>query len=497
MTTLTALASAHAVMRGRAQPIATVRHVHVAHRPLVCIPLTMAGEANAPLAMMVGDNHDRPRLLVVPQPRDRDLRFVFAGEFGRILLGYIGGFPSVTGPVPEGRDLVFGDAEAPQVWVPNTAGIGFFRLFGRSTRFRSTEGQYAVPQSVPRAGRWLTFLAERAETPGSSSLVAATDVLSAHWATGQSAVENANLATLMAWINPPTGLSGAVAARQAEDPISHPPAGPSTDPTFDKEVLESAIQAYDKAADRAAQRRAIQNLESALAGQLQPVWELVWQAIDLMRGLNPGGHIAGRWHRDVVECVRHAARVVANEPPQPKRDGAVSAAARLNFFERLQAAYDIERAFDDPLVMAEQRLIGKAFAGTVTAADPTRVGGTGRSRRLQPIITVLTRDPVQLILDEDTVTDQARPQQRARVMSLNERQDGIEVTLELSRGMGRRLVPEPGTVPEVGEEVCYSTLSDRYQPSAGLPTAEETPWTHGGPPPRFQAAPADAEEDWS
>jgi len=41
-----------------------VRHVHVSDRPLVFIPLALAGEANAPLAAMVGDEARAPRLLV-------------------------------------------------------------------------------------------------------------------------------------------------------------------------------------------------------------------------------------------------------------------------------------------------------------------------------------------------------------------------------------------------------------------------------------------------
>jgi hypothetical protein len=55
MTTLTSLARAQAVEAGRAQPICSVRHVHVTGRPLVLIPLTLAGEACA-LAAMVGDD---------------------------------------------------------------------------------------------------------------------------------------------------------------------------------------------------------------------------------------------------------------------------------------------------------------------------------------------------------------------------------------------------------------------------------------------------------
>lgn len=45
-----------------------------------------------------------------------------------------------------------------------------------------------------------------------------TVVLRLHWATGQNAVEDAHLAALLAWIDPPPGRSGAEAAAEAEDP---------------------------------------------------------------------------------------------------------------------------------------------------------------------------------------------------------------------------------------------------------------------------------------
>ena len=69
---------------GTAQPSCTVRHVHISDRPLVFIPLALAGEANAPLAAMVGDYPAAPRLLIVPEPRDRDQRFAFAAELAAI-----------------------------------------------------------------------------------------------------------------------------------------------------------------------------------------------------------------------------------------------------------------------------------------------------------------------------------------------------------------------------------------------------------------------------
>ena len=89
MTVLTSLGRVLAVGRGQAQPIAAVRHLHISQRPLVFIPLKMAGEANAPMAAMVGTDRRNPQLLVVAQPRNRDQRFAFAHRLARIILAEI------------------------------------------------------------------------------------------------------------------------------------------------------------------------------------------------------------------------------------------------------------------------------------------------------------------------------------------------------------------------------------------------------------------------
>src|SRR5262249_26386520 len=229
MTTLTSLARALAADRGVAQPAATVRHVHLARRPLVLIPLALAGEANAPLAAMVGDDPESPVLLTVAQPRNRDQRFAFAAVLARIAVGYIERFCAAEETVPGGRGQHPRTryADAPQILVPNPAGIVFLRLLGRSTRFRRPYGEYPVDPAVPVLGRWLTFFAERGELPGSCLLLAVTDALSLHWATGQSPVEDQNLAALAGWIDPSAGQTGAEAAAAAEDPLNWPPARPA------------------------------------------------------------------------------------------------------------------------------------------------------------------------------------------------------------------------------------------------------------------------------
>ncbi|RIV36032.1 hypothetical protein [Micromonospora radicis] len=485
MSTLRALAAAQAVAAGVAQPVATVRHLHLSRRPLVLVPLTLAGEANAPLAALVGAAPGEARLLVVPQPRNREHRLAFAAELAATVLPYVdahrGANEAVS--VDRGRDVRYRYLDAPQLLVPNPAGVTFLRLLGRSTRFRRVDGDHPVPPQVPLLGRWLTFFAERAEHPGSSALVALTQALSLHWATGQSAVEDLHLPALLGWIAPPAGLTGAQAAARAEDPARCPPAGPATDPGFDNDRLAPAMSAYaDADPDSEARAQAYAQLAALLREQLTPTWELMWRGVGLLRALPPGARVAGRWDGDRDAFTGYAEHVDADGMPQPRRDGAVAAAARLHRLERAAQSYAVQRAYDDPLVMAEYRLTGEAFVGEVVLADPTRVDDTGRRPVLRPRIQLVTTDPVLLTVGAG-LSSPARPAQKARVVFVTPAADGkTEVVLELSGGMGRGLTASPGSVPEVGERLCYTTLSDAYLPSGSFPAVEQTPWTHGGPP---------------
>jgi hypothetical protein len=590
VSVLTALARAQAVEAGRAQPLTTVRHTHLSERPLVLVPLSLAGEAAAPLAALVGWDERAPRLLIVPNPRDRTQRFQFVATLAEILLSYVNSCMRTVEQTPggRGRDARLRYVDAPQVLVPNGGGIEFLRLLGRSTRFRRTYGPNPVPRSVPLFGQWLTFFRDRADHAGSALLLAVTEVLTAHWATGQSGLEDANLAALVGWIAPSGGMGGAEAAVLAEDPVRWPPAGPSTDPTFDNEILAPALAAVLKAASdaelpgarpnnasagsgvsaavppgarpnnasagsgvsaavppgarpnsasagsgvsaavppgarpnsasagsgvsaavlpgarpnnasagsgvsAAAQERAIRGLSAALERQLEPTWRLMWQAIALLRALPEGQSVGSRWAADRDAFSAYAMSLVdGGALPQPRVDSAVAAAGRLDRLEREQARYDAQRALDDPLVMAEFRLAGEAFAGTVVAASPLRRDTSGKKAVLRPYITVQTQDPVRVEPGAKLVSP-ARTAQTATVVALST----VDVVLELSGGMGRSLTPAPGSVPEVGERVTYGPASDAYQPPGRFPSRDETPWTHGGPPAQYVPTETDAREEWS
>ncbi|WP_460370401.1 hypothetical protein, partial [Actinocorallia lasiicapitis] len=327
MSLISALARMEALATGRAQPLATRRHFRLADEPLVVIPLKLAGEAAAPLAAMVGTARHEPRLILAPQPRNRDQRFALFGELGDVLLKEIAAKQAGTETIEKKDESHERFLDAPQVLVPNRPGMEFLRLMGRSTRFRQTGGEWAVPEAVPLLGRWLTWFADRADYPGSSVLCAMTDLLASHWATGQSALEDGNLTALLGWIDPPPGMSGPQAARAAEDPLLHPPAGPATDPSFDNEVLAPLIASYDSAVEGPGRDHAEERIRKAVLTQLEPVWELMWRGVDLLRALPEAASVPRRFEGDRESFSRFEASMEEGLP-QARRDGAVAAARR-------------------------------------------------------------------------------------------------------------------------------------------------------------------------
>ena len=433
-------------------------------RPLVLVPLAMAGEANAPLAALAGTARSRRRLLVVAQPRNRDQRFAFAAELAAIVVTYVDSFTGVAEPVAvdRGRDVRYRFVDAPQIWVPNTGGVDFLRLFGRSTRFRRVDGDYPVPPSVPLLGRWLTFFAGAAEVPGSSLLLNAVQALGLHWATGQSSAEDAQLAAQLAWIDPPPGRSGAEAALAAE---STPAAGPATDPDFDNHVLAPLMSAGEPDLDE---------LTEALRGQLMPTWRLMWRALDLLRTLPVGARVASRWDSDRDTYSAFVQHLADGGPPQPRRDGAVAAAARLHRLENAATRYAVQRAFDDPLVMAEYRLTGNAFAGEVTLAKADRVDDSGKRPVLRPRIMVATTEPVR-VEPGASLTSPARPAQKAKVISVTPTPSGCGRAAGTLRRHG----------PQAGRRARQRARGGRADPAdhaqRGVPAGRFLPGSGGDP----------------
>uniref|UniRef100_A0AAU2JR71 SseB protein N-terminal domain-containing protein n=1 Tax=Streptomyces sp. NBC_00049 TaxID=2903617 RepID=A0AAU2JR71_9ACTN len=512
MPLLNTLARLQAVRAGRAQPLATVRHRHLGERPLVLVPLTTAGEAGAPLGALVGTDPAEPRLLVVAQPRDRDLRWAFLADLADEVLPYVDSYADAVELVernetdPETGKKAKVEAElcldAPQLIVPSRAGIEYVRLLGRSMRFRRTaeedpDNPYPAPVRVPLLGRWFTHLGERSRVPGSSMLVSATELLGRHWASGQSNLEDQHLGALLAWIAPPEGESGAEEALRAElardrdGQLLVPPAGPATDPAFDNRLLAPAMARYDAARsaepfDADAFARAEAAVRALVAAQMKPTWDAVWRSLELLRTLPAGERAEERWTRDRWSYTGHRDRVRAGEPPQPRRDDAVTAAQKLATRETEQVRLDAQEALDDPLVMAGRRLAGEAFAGEVTEVVMEWTESKRPSPR--PLLTVATEDRPQLADGGGGKVFRSLDGRPQSAQFVRFEEDG-QLVLRLLDKMGRGRDPEPGSVPEKGDRVTWTLFEHDARGGPKLPDPEQTPWTHGGPPGHASSVP--------
>lgn len=271
-------------------------------------------------------------------------------------------------------------------------------------------------------------------------------------------------------------------------------AGPATDPAFDNKLLAPAIERYDRARtalaaaedglqadDRlGALTAAEQEIRKLVKSRTLPTWNKVWEGLDLLRALPEGAHVEERWTRDRWSFTGHRDRVVAGEPPQPRRDDAVTAANKLATREREQARLEAQEALDDPLVMAGRRLAGEAFAGEVV--DVVMAYSESKRPSPRPLVTVMTDDRPHLGERAKVFRSLGgKPQAAEFVGRDGEEEDGLLV-LRIVDKMGRGKEPEVGSVPEKGDRLCFTLFEHEQRGGAKLPDPEDTPWTHGGPP---------------
>ena len=462
-----------AAQTGRAQPRATRRHSHLSDRPLVIVGYHLAGDIGAPLALMWGTDREHPSMVVVPEPRNRALRFEALRVFGTQLVDYLDGFSTQQGHTvgragQQRQEFVCTDA--PQLVLANPATADWlFGIVGRFTRNLRLDGDPPAPPIVPTAGKHLSFFDDR--VPGGSLVLVATDLLTTHWQTGQLPSEDLNLPALLGWIDPPPGMDGRQAAAAVED---EPPAGPITDPNWDARHLQQIIQDWHAAADDAGRARVRARLTEHARHQLRPAWDACWQALDLTAALPPAAHVMQRWFDDRRSWTRHRDRVAADSATFRNVPTPLQAARKLRRLENRTTELAHQMATDDPMILAADVATGEAMVAEVVSVDATnrQPGRNGRTGLVRPLLTLSPL--IAFTRPVGTIAHLAdRPSVVVELVENDDAACRVQVNGGALAASTRHLLPTTGDV---------IWLSTRDQPRFdSSPDRGDTPWTHAMP----------------
>ncbi len=474
MSVLASLLRLRADATGNAVRSSQVRHLHLSDRPLMLLPLKRTGPAARPLAVMLGTDPRRPRLLVAPPSGSNTAALT---DLAQAVTAYIDTHRTKEHlPATSTRPARQRHTQAPQLLVPNPQTVEFLKDLAQ-LRFRPADDQTPATGSVRRLGQWLTHFTDRAQTPGSAALIPLTTLLAMHWITGQSPQEDEDLATVLAWIDPPPGSAdGRDAARAAEDPATHRPAGPATDAAFDNEHLAPLFDTYTRTPGPA-----LEDLEQLLSAYLRPTWDRMWQAYALLQAIPEAPGAGRRWTIERSEFTHRSTYLEQGGRSQPARDDAVTATVGLERGEAAAAAFNADRALEDPFVRAELRTCGEAVGGTVTAVDAQHIthGPTGRPQ-WRPRITLSTEDPV-LLEPGRLLASHLHPSARYQVRRATPRDGHTLLELEITAGMGTVDRPNHTVLPDASTFLVLTAAAEHYR-RPDLPPPDRTPWTHGGPP---------------
>lgn len=473
-----------AAATGIAQPIATRRHHHMSGRPLVVVCYHLSGDPGAPIGFLYGTDRTKPAIEVIGEPRNRELRFRGLERLARGINAYITEFAALA-PILDrdgqprltrNRDSVVVALDAPQLVVPNTSTAEWLSVLARSALWLRTDGDHPVDPELPLFAQHLMHLTGRRAIPGSSNLVAATESVGMHWITGQTHFEDANIATVLSWVDPewllPSWFDGVDLPQHSDDAIKRaemlPSAGPVPDPSWDRTELEPAISRFNAKAS-CDPGPALAELGKLIESALTPAWTACWRSIDLLRKLPEATSAPTRWEADRRAWGMHVQRVTAGRANFRRHRTTVQNARLLSLNEDVQAQLEVAMAFDDPLVMARHIAAGDAIEGEVVELDSSNfvLGPTGH-RRSRPIITVIPDDEVLLPIGTEVAwADDARI--RGEISRLPSTDANLEVTI--SAGMRSASLPIPGT------RGIFTALIPPARYPETVP--DEVPWTHG------------------
>lgn len=422
------------------------------HRMSVAF-VRMAGESSPwAIGWRIGDG--APRILSVPEPRNRDLVAAMVAEFGDALTEHL----SIG---DEGEEEAEVEGPARQIWIGGSTDLEMLHFI--ALRFaRARKADDALLARLNRCGRICQALFEWAKNPNRSTCVVAGDLLRSILVFPTEPVRTMHLGYMLAMIAPGTLADRLQRAAAAEAQAV------STSIAPDLERNMEPLVGQWHTGSVAERKSASERLHSILVSEITRRLDLLQSAIATLQGLGlvtspAAAEIATRSCDAMREFRRYDASVAAGAPTRsPETDHDPLHAAR-EFAERdadeLEATAD--RLHHDGMAQSDAVQSGDAIRGRVTKRESIAI--PPRTRRVR--ITLLTDGSGPLSLragDRTRCPLDTNAALRWVIQSIEMTADGRRtVVLQASQAVGMEAEPRLGSKDVVFYEASEPALRRR------------------------------------
>jgi hypothetical protein len=437
----------------------SIRFADAPHTLVVAF-VRIGGESR-PWGIAFGHPADRPRIVTVPEGRDRDLVSEMAARFAPTLLSHLRSPALVDPPPREWREL----APLRQLWLPNASHLDMLHHLAYAYTFTRAGGDLqAALNALGRTAGWLFRDSQRA---GSQHVVVAARALKEAFAFPSEDARQGHLGYLLAWLH---DISDPDLRREAVAAAERLSIATTLDPTVEREVLQPLVEAWRSAReDAAARTKLATRIDDALRPELERRFDLTVEAWRHLRE-DPRREnafvdtlVASALEQQWFDWARVEAAFARGEQPfvasvETDRDPRAAATA----FQTAAGAAEIVEAsllHDDRELLAEAIAKGDAFVGEIEG-----VADEGIGRATLPVWSVIERSGGPLRVREgSSVCVVGLPKRTAQVRSI--RSDGAGArTFELVltnlkkavRGGIGQLAVAPNDAAWIGQRVAFA-----------------------------------------
>jgi hypothetical protein len=468
MNQLEAALAARAFRDGAAKRTAIYRHRRFVAQPLAIVALQLGAEPFSAAALGFGVQRSQMQFTVSGEPLNRDLAFAALSKFAQWFNPRFESPANIRMPVQRGDRITMQTQTVPQVLLANEATLELLGRIGRRLAYLPAAGPRPAPLELVRLGRHLTFLSRHAAWPGQQLVVCLTQLMNAHWATAQSAMERLSLGALDAFIEPPMGIHGFHAAvSQERDVVGPVPAAE------DDQRLEPLLKEFNRLRDGRTDPATITPLLFGIEEHYRPLieraWELVWRCWNREASCDEAPSTQRRWETDCEEYTNHI-DWLAEDGRRRTRQTPRQAAMLLRNLEEAKKLLDAEEACDDPVRMVPYLLEGKAIKGQVTQIDTTHKELIKIKRMARPLLRIHSADPCLMPKGKELWWSKVPSGPPFIIHDIqNIVSGGSVITLKL-------MTSTRTVLPRIGDEACFSIHTTDSQWMVRLPP--NAPWTH-------------------